>query len=143
MNILIKKQKDILAFIQDYHVLTYAEDGFSPLDIHTRKYDLSLEVLKAFVKDSNQSDQVKTMLPFCNLSMIPRRFIRSPVGSLELHKKLLEFFDLNASKINASKFVFDFRTNELQRYILDAIFMLSTDKTLAYVDEIIIIETSF
>ena len=111
MNILIKRQKDILGNIQNYHVLTYAEDGFSPLDIHTRKYDLSNEVLKKFVLDSNENDSVKTMLPLCNVSVVPRRFIRSPVSSLELHNKLLEFFDLNSSNINASKFVFDFRTH--------------------------------
>ena len=65
--------------IQGYHVLTYAEDGFSPLDIHTRKYDLTQDVLKGVVTDSNHSDQLKTMLPICDLSMIPRRFIRSSV----------------------------------------------------------------
>lgn len=142
MKFLLKKLNDILPTIQDYHVLTYAEEGFSPLDIHTRKYDYPSEVLKELVINSNLSDQVQTMLPHCNLSIIPRRFIRGPVSTIELHKKLLEFFDLNASEIKANKFIFDFRTNELQRYILDAIYMLSHDVELRSVEEIIIIDTS-
>jgi hypothetical protein len=140
MKIFEKKQDKNTIISTEYHILTYAEEGFSPLNIHTKKYDFPEIILKEYVNRCNESDHVITMLPKCNLSMLPRRFIRKSKDSFELHAKLLEFFDLNALEINAIKFIFDFRTHELPIYILDAIYMLDSNNTLCDIEEIIIIQ---
>ena len=48
MNIILIDQKAIWPNRDEYHVLTYAEEGFSPLNIHTRKNDLAEEFLKEY-----------------------------------------------------------------------------------------------
>ena len=140
MNIILIDQKAIWPSRHEYHVLTYAEEGFSPLNIHTRKYDLGEEFLKENAYTSNENDKICTIFPVCNLSMVPRRFVRKPTSSIELYAKFLEFFELNALEIKAKKFIFDFRTHELQQYILDAIYMLKSNNTLGDVEEILIIK---
>lgn len=140
MKIILIYQKDILIGSPEYHVLTYAETGFSPLSIHTEKYHLAEEFIKEFISRSNDNDKICTMFTEYSLSVIPRRFIRKPTSTIELYSILLEFFELNTSKIKAKKFIFDFRTHELQKYVLDAIYMLESNNTLGDVEEILIIK---
>ncbi len=140
MNIVFKGIKDISPVLTHYHILTYAEEGFAPLNIHTKRYDLPEIVLKDYANRCNESDQVITMLAKCNLSMVPRRLIRQSKDSFELYAKLLDFFDLNASEINAKKFVFDFRTHELPKYIIEAICMLESNDALKNIEEIVIVK---
>jgi len=139
MNIILIDHKAIWPSRHEYHVLTYAEEGFSPLNMHTENSELRTEDLKGFANNSNDLDQIITIYPKYSLSMIPRRFIRKPCSSIELYSKLLEFFELNALKIKAKKFIFDFRTHELQKHILDSIYMLKSNKMLSSIEEIVII----
>ena len=139
MNILLIDQKAIWPSRHEYHVLTYAETGFSPLSIHTRKYNLAEEFIEEYVSSSNNNDKICTMFTECSLSIIPRRFIRKKTSTNELYSIFLDFFELNKSKIKAKKFIFDFRTHELQQYILDAIYMLESNNSLRDVEEIVIV----
>lgn len=140
MNIVIKGIKDISQVLTSYHILTYAEEGFAPLNIHTKRYDLPEIFLKDYANRCNETDQVIAMLPKCNLSMLPRRLIRQSKDSFELYAKLLDFFDLNTLEINAKKFIFDFRTHELPKYVIEAIYMLESNDALENIEEIIIVE---
>lgn len=140
MNIVIKQIKDISPVLAHYHILTYAEEGFAPLNIHTKRYDLPETILKEYANRCNETDQVTTMLPKCNLSMLPRRLLRESKDSFELYAKLLDFFDLNSSEIKAKNFIFDFRTHELPRYVIEAIYMLESNDALENIEEILIIK---
>ena len=140
MDVKLINQKAIWPDRNNYHVLTYAEEGFSPLNIYAEESYLDKEDLKSFANNSNDLDQIMTFYPNYNLSIIPRRFIRKPTSSIELHSKLLEFFKLNDLEIKAQKFIFDFRTHELPEYILNAIYMLKSNKMLSSIQEIVIIE---
>lgn len=140
MNLIEKSQREVWPIPDEYHILTYAEEGFSPLSIHSEKYHLAENVLKDFAYGSNESDQIKTMFPVYNLSVIPRRFVRQKINSFDFHLKLLEFLELNAAEINAKKFIFDFRTHELPEYISKAIYKLKANKGIGWIEEIITIK---
>lgn len=122
-----------------YHILTYAEDGFSPFDIYTRKSNLDYEDLKAYVMRSNEADKVITLHPLFNLSIIPRRFVRGLAEPIEVYEKFLEFINLNVSDIKAKKVIFDFRMPQIPAQIELAIAMLDDNKSLVVLDEIFVV----
>ena len=53
MPIIRKSQTDIWPARCDYHVLTYAEEGFAPLNIHAASFGIEKRQLAAFVDSVN------------------------------------------------------------------------------------------
>ena len=53
MRIFRKSQTDIWSARYDYHVLTYAEEGFAPLNIHAASFGIEKRQLAAFVDSVN------------------------------------------------------------------------------------------
>ena len=53
MRIIRKSQTDIWSARYDYHVLTYAEEGFAPLNIHAASFGIEKRQLAAFVDSVN------------------------------------------------------------------------------------------
>ncbi len=101
--------RDVWPRRAEFHVLTYAEEGFAPLNLHTSDTDLSQADLKAFAAFVNDLDQPGTLCPRAPLSAVPRRLIREPMGPSELSKSIQRFFQINAEGIGAKRLLFDFR----------------------------------
>ena len=47
------------------HILTYAEEGFSPLTIHCRFFKIPKSVEKSFVNEVNSRNEIGTLTPPC------------------------------------------------------------------------------
>lgn len=62
MRILRKTQVEIWPTRSEYHVLTYAEEGFSPLDIHGRSMGINKEQQIAFCDSVNQRFETGSLL---------------------------------------------------------------------------------
>jgi hypothetical protein len=58
-----KSQSEICLDRGAYHVLTYAEEGFSPLDIHSRPMGVNKAQQVAFCDSVNQRFETGTLFP--------------------------------------------------------------------------------
>lgn len=63
MRILRKTQSEIWPNRGEYHVLTYAEEGFSPLDIHGRPMGVTKEQQVAFCDSVNRMFETASLFP--------------------------------------------------------------------------------
>lgn len=61
---------DVQSDLGELHVLTYAEEGFSPLDIHARRYGIDSDQVRAF------ADAVNDRLGWC-----PKKWCKSLVAA--------------------------------------------------------------
>ncbi len=123
-----------------YHVLTYAEEGFAPLNIHTRDADLSQADLKAFAKLINDLDEPGTLYPRVQLSAVPRRLIREPMGPSELSQSIQRFFHINAERIKTKKLLIDFRTPSVSSWVYTALGMSLEAPAVSFIDEIVVLD---
>lgn len=105
----------------DYHVLTYAEEGFAPLTIHGRRYGIDSRVLRAFADTVNARDETGTLSPTAPISAVPRRLIRDTNEPAELAQFLVSFMETNEKLLLAKTLVFDFRTPSLALHARHAI----------------------
>lgn len=102
------------------HWLTYAEEGFAPLNIRTAGR-LSNKVLRDFADQVNQSDESGSLHPKAPVSAIPRRLVRSCDDAQEVVPFILDFFKANASHIKAGVVALDFNTGRgVAPYLLEA-----------------------
>jgi hypothetical protein len=94
------------------HILTYAEEGFSPLSIYSQSYNLDATVIKEFAEAVNQRDESGSLLPGAPISAIPRRLIREYGPEVEpaLRDALKDFLKANRQHIHAKKIIIDFGT---------------------------------
>lgn len=136
----VLSSKEIWSQRGQYHVLTYAEEGFAPLNQHTSDTDLSQADLKAFAKLINDLDQPGTLYPRVQLSAIPRRLIREPMGPSELSQSIQRFFQINAEKIRAEKLLLDFRTPRVSNWVYTALEMSLESPTVSFIDEIVVLD---
>lgn len=125
MNIILKTYDETITYPQELHVLTYAEAGFSPLDIHARKFNLGREIVASFAEAVNLSCEVGTLYPAAPISAVPRPCIRDTSDQSLLEQHLHEFLEANAEHIKATSLLLDFRTPRIPvhaRRAINAIF---------------------
>ncbi len=121
MNIVFKKHTDPLVYRTGFHVLTYAEVGFAPLDIYARNFALSRHALADFVEAVNGSGEVGTLYPAAPISAVPQACIRDTAEPGALEGYISEFVRGNARHIHASYLLFDFSTPRLPRHAEEAL----------------------
>lgn len=105
----------------DCHVVTYAEEGFAPLNIHTRHLHIGPDQLRAFADEVNRRLEPRSLHPIAPLSAVPRELIRGMPDSAKLADQIILVLQANASTFKATTLIFDFRCPSLGRHVLPAI----------------------
>ncbi len=136
----VLSSKEIWPQQGQYHVLTYAEEGFAPLNLHTRATDLSQADLKAFAKLINDLDELSTLYPRAQLSAVPRRLIREPMGPSELSQAIQRFFQINSEGIRARRLLLDFRTPRVSNWVYTALEMSLESPEVSLIDKIVVLD---
>lgn len=139
-NVLTVSQSDIWPRRAEYHVLTYAEEGFAPLNIHTRDSKLTKKQLAAFTTVVNNRNETGSLYPSAAVSAVPRALIRDLQNVSALRQHIEEFFRANAKSIHAKKLLLDFRTPSVQRFVVAAINEALACPEAAFIDEIVIVD---
>ncbi len=123
----------------DFHCLTYAEEGFSPLNIWTRDAQVSKDDLTAFADSVNRRDEPGSLFPRAHVSAVPRRLIRDQRDSKELCLAIENFFQANAATIRSTKVVLDFRTPKVAPFVERAIDLSMRSPDISFIDELIVL----
>ena len=140
MNLERSTQTSIWPRRNEFHCLTYAEEGFSPLNIWTRDAQVSNEELIAFADSVNRQDETGNLLPRANISAVPRRLIRDQRDSEALCLAIEKFFRFNASTIRSTKVVLDFRTPKVAPFVERAIDLSMRSPDISFIDELIVLQ---
>jgi hypothetical protein len=140
MRIITKSQTDIWPSRGDYHVLTYAEEGFAPLNIHAASLGIEKRQLVAFADSVNRRFETGSLHPRAPISAVPRALVRDGQDAHALRNHIAEFLRANVETIKASKIICDFRTPSVPAFVVAAIeaAMESTDASV--IQEVVIIE---
>lgn len=133
-------ESDIGDTLGGWHVLTYAEEGFSPLSSHANRFDFSRPMQTAFADAVNQRGEVGSMHPRVPISALPRTLVRDQTDPEPLAASLTEFFQFNTSRIKACRLVFDFRTPAVPRHAIAALQLTLERTDPGPIQEILILE---
>jgi hypothetical protein len=139
MHIARSTQKEVWPHRDQYHVLTYAEEGFSPLNIHARNTGANKGHLVAFAKHVNQLLETGSLHPLAPISAVPRTFVRDMNDVNALRDQIIEFLRANATAIKATKLICDFRTPSVPRFVIAAIEEAMSSTEASILKEVIII----
>ncbi len=140
MNIIRMTEEAFRPERGQYHVLTYAEEGFSPLNIHAESAGLTKDEIVAFAAQVNERGETGSLYPRAGISAVPRTFIRDVPDSAELRKQIVAFLQANRTVIKATRVAFDFRTPRVQRYVVSAIEAVMLDGENSQIEVVAIIE---
>ena len=124
---------------KEFHCLTYAEDGFAPLDVWTRDTGITKEELIAFADSVNRLDETGSLYPRAPISAVPRRLIRDQRDSEALCLSIEHFFRANATSIRSTKVILDFRTPKIAPYVDRAIDLCFRSPNIRLLDELVVI----
>ena len=140
MRILKRTQSEIWPDRGDYHVLTYAEEGFSPLDIHGRPMGIDKDRQVAFCDRVNERFETGSLFPQAAISAVPRSLIREGNDAIALAKHIADFLRANVQTIKATKIICDFRTPNVAAFVVIAIEAAMNSPDASIIDEIVIVE---
>lgn len=134
------RQGDIWPDRCEFHVLTYAEEGFSPLDIHCRPMGVNKAQQVAFCDNVNQRFETGTLSPMAAISAVPRALIRDNHDAAALANHIADFLKANMHTIKATKIICDFRTPNVAAFVVDAIEAAMRSPDASIIDEVVIVE---
>ena len=140
MRILKKADFEIWPTRGDYHVLTYAEEGFSPLDIHGGPMGITKDQQVAFCDRLNQRFETGTLFPQAAISAVPRALIREGRDTNALVKHIADFLKTNVQTIKATKILCDFRTPSVATFVVAAIEAAMKLPDASIIEEVVIVE---
>ena len=141
MNLERSTQTQIWPRRNEFHCLTYAEEGFSPLNIWTRDMGIAKEELIAFADSVNRWDEPGSLYPRAPVSAVPRRLIRDQRDSEALCLAIENFFKANAATIRSTKVVLDFRTPKVAPFVERAIEMSMRSLDITFLQELVVLES--
>lgn len=140
MRIVRKSQEEIWPEREAYHVLTYAEEGFAPLNIHARSSGIANSTLASFAETVNNRMEVGSLFPRAPISAVPRRVIREDVDSAALLTYVIEFLRTNAQEIKSTKLICDFRTPKVPLFVHRAVEQAMESEWASSIEEVVIVE---
>ena len=103
---------------EQWHILTFAECGFSPLDIYCRE-PIGHATMNKFADRVNQSLEVGTLYPVFPLSAVPRPWIRGPRDDDALEHAFAQFLEMIRDKMHGTELVVDFRTPMAPKFAIE------------------------
>ncbi len=121
MPIVYSTQEDVWPRRSEYHLVTYAEEGFSPLNIFAEALGIRKVELAAFANRVNRENVPSSLFPNAPISAIPRSLIRGHIDPDELEKHFGYFMNTILPPIGTVKLIFDFRTPEVNQLVIAAI----------------------
>ena len=121
INDLQMGEKAIYRSLDGFHVLTYAEHGFSPLSIHGRNLYVDSEHIRKFSDAVNTKSEAGSLHPVAPISAVPRRLVRNLRDAKPLAASIGGFLDANQTTIKASVLIFDFRMPNVPAFIIEAL----------------------
>ena len=139
-KIVFQSHGDPLNYAGDLHVLTFAEEGFAPLNIHGETLGISRDTLSAFSDAVNQADDVGSLHPQAPISAVPRSCIRDTIDPAPLLRHLQAFIAANASRMKATRLLLDFSTPRLQPHVQEAIGLAFSQENISLIDEVTVIK---
>ena len=122
----------------DYHILTFAETGFSVLSYCAEQFGIDKELVEQFSDQVNEADESGSLHPNAPISAIPRRLIRKNNDSDELARYIRDFLEVNHQRIKARILLFDFRAG-LAPFVMDACKDSLKSASATGVEEVIIV----
>lgn len=125
--------------VGEYHVLTYAENGFSPLDIHASRLGLDPEKVRAFAEAVNAHSEVRSLHPYAPISAVPQCLVRESQDAAALTACIRSFFRTNRETLHAQRLVFDFRTPFVPEFTVEALTLAIEYEGNCGLDEILIL----
>lgn len=138
--IVFRSSQQPMVYPPGLHILTFAEDGFSPLDIHARHFQIPRPAVCAFAESVNRNAEVGSLNPEAPISAVPRSCVRDTNDPDALIGYLTDFLDANASLLQARCLLLDFRTPNLQKHVREAIDEVFTDKAAWEFGDVIVVE---
>ena len=140
MRILKKTQSEIWPDRGAYHVLTYAEEGFSPLNIHGEPMGINREQLIAFCRRVNARRETGSLFPLASISAVPRAVIRDSQDADDLIIHITDFLKANIQSIKATRIICDFRTPSVAPFIMSAIQTAMNSPDASGIEEVVLVE---
>jgi hypothetical protein len=134
------REVDFRELVGEYHVLTYAEDGYSPLDIHARRLGVNREEVRAFADAVNAHSEVRSLHPSAPISAVPRCLVRERHNVAELAACISRFLRTNRERIHAKRLVFDFRTPSVPRFTVESLYLAMETEGDCGLNEILILQ---
>jgi len=128
-----------------YHVLVFAEAGFSKLTIYgNHRCGLDLDVIRRFGDEVNARDDLGTMWPIAPISAMPRRVVRDSTDADQVAHFVLEFWRPNAEVVRSSRVLIDLAGPELRPHarqgVTQALAQLEAGTKHHEVTEVVIVE---
>lgn len=140
MNVLHVTQSDIWPRRFEFHVLTYAEEGFAPLNIHARDSGFQKEKLIEFAAHVNERNETGSLFPALAISAVPRALVRELQDASALRLHIEDFFRANEQHIHSKKVLLDFRTPSVPKFVIEAIEHAAACAEAAFVEELVILD---
>ena len=138
--VVFKSSQRPMVYPPGLQIITFAEDGFSPLDIHAQHFRISRAIICAFAEAVNRRAEVGSLNPQAPISAVPRSSIRDTTDPSALIGYLNEFLEANASMLHATCLLVDFRTPKLQNHVRAAIDAVFTGREAWEFGEVIVVD---
>lgn len=126
----------------EFHVLTYAEEGFAPLNQHTKESGVTKDQLVAFADLVNDLNELGSLYPQAAVSAVPRRLIRDRSDAEDLCSNIEQFYRMNAETIRATKVLLDFRTPIIKLFVKVAIERSFRSLDVKFIKELVMLDDS-
>ena len=126
----------------EFHVLTYAEEGFAPLNQHTKDSGVTRDQLVAFADLVNALNEPGSLYPQAAVSAVPRRLIRSQTDAEDLCNSIEQFYQMNTEIIRATKVLIDFRTPNIKPFVKVAIERSLRSSDAKFIEELVMLDDS-
>jgi hypothetical protein len=92
------------------HLVTYAEEGFSPLSMHLQSFGYRKEEIVFLADECNQLGEPINLLPELPITIIPRFYVRESGFENAFERCISKIVDDCDSIYNSTQVIFDFRT---------------------------------
>ena len=124
---------------REFHVVTYAEEGFAPLNIHAEGTGVEKDELTAFADAVNRRNEAGSLFPRAAISAIPRAMVRGGPSKKELCDHIAAFLEANRTSIRAQKIMFDFSAPQVAPFMVAAIESTLAEADCSNLNEVVIV----
>jgi hypothetical protein len=104
MREIFTSNDQIFDFSDNQHLITYAEEGFSPLSERLSKLGYEKEEIAEIAENINETDTFHCLLPEFPVTIIPRRLVRATFDE-RLFEEILKQIILNCDQLHKAKFL--------------------------------------
>ena len=126
MKEIFTSNDQLFDFSDNQHLITYAEEGFSPLSERLSKLGYWKEEIIEIAENINETDAYHCLLPEFPVTIIPRRLVRETYDE-RLFEEILIQIILNCDQIHKAKFLlFDLGVPDVSHNISHSIRRLLT-----------------